>query len=58
MVAFTSPGPVLFRSRRPGIAGVPFACLKFRTMYEGAELRQQELEADNEGQVDMVVMEL
>ena len=47
-VAFTSRGPVLFRSRRPGIAGVPFACLKFRTMYEGAELRQHELEDANE----------
>jgi exopolysaccharide biosynthesis polyprenyl glycosylphosphotransferase len=47
-VAFTSRGPVLFRSRRPGIAGMPFDCLKFRTMYEGAEMRQQELEAENE----------
>ena len=47
-VGFSSRGPVLFRSRRPGIAGVPFACLKFRTMYEGAELCQQELEAENE----------
>ena len=47
-VTFTSRGPVLFRSRRPGIAGVPFACLKFRTMYEGAEMRQQELEDENE----------
>ena len=47
-VKVTSSGPVLFRSRRPGIAGVPFACLKFRTMYEGAELRQHELEDANE----------
>ncbi len=47
-VKLSSNGPVLFRSRRPGIAGVPFACLKFRTMYEGAELRQHELEDENE----------
>ncbi len=47
-VKVSSSGPVLFRSRRPGIAGVPFACLKFRTMYEGAELRQSELEDENE----------
>lgn len=47
-VKVSSSGPVLFRSRRPGIAGVPFACLKFRTMYEGAELRQFELEEENE----------
>ncbi|MSX01835.1 MAG: exopolysaccharide biosynthesis polyprenyl glycosylphosphotransferase, partial [Actinobacteria bacterium] len=47
-VKLTSRGPVMFRSRRPGIAGVPFSCLKFRTMYEGAELRQHELEDENE----------
>ncbi len=47
-VKFSSRGPVLFRSTRPGIGGVPFACLKFRTMYEGAELIQHELEAENE----------
>ena len=47
-VKVSSRGPVMFRSRRPGIGGVPFACLKFRTMYEGAELRQHELESENE----------
>ena len=26
--------PVLFRQRRPGLSGVPFTCLKFRTMVE------------------------
>ncbi len=44
----TSPGPVLFRSRRPGIGGVPFDCLKFRTMHTDAEQRQEEVEAMNE----------
>ena len=33
---------------RPGIGGRPFACLKFRTMVSGAELRQDELESSNE----------
>ena len=28
----------------PGIGGVPFACLKFRTMYDDADARQAELE--------------
>jgi exopolysaccharide biosynthesis polyprenyl glycosylphosphotransferase len=44
----TSPGPVLFRSRRPGIGGEPFECLKFRTMHTDAEQRQEELENLNE----------
>ncbi len=47
-VKFTSRGPVIYRSMRPGIGGEPFACLKFRTMYEDAELRQSELEEHNE----------
>jgi len=35
-VAATSPGPVLFRHRRIGRNGRPFAMLKFRTMRAGA----------------------
>jgi len=31
----TSKGPVFFRQERVGKHGVPFSCLKFRTMYEG-----------------------
>ncbi len=31
-IRLDSPGPVLFRQRRVGRAGVPFAMLKFRTM--------------------------
>src|SRR3954454_17996283 len=48
LVKLTSRGPLIYRSRRPGIGGVPFDCLKFRTMYEGAEREQAELEAANE----------
>jgi exopolysaccharide biosynthesis polyprenyl glycosylphosphotransferase len=48
MVKLTSRGPVLFRSRRPGIGGQPFDCLKFRTMHTDAERRQAELERANE----------
>ncbi len=43
-----SPGPILFRSIRPGIGGKPFACLKFRTMHLGAENLQERLEEHNE----------
>ncbi|HEY2602847.1 MAG TPA: sugar transferase [Thermoleophilaceae bacterium] len=47
-VKLTSRGGVIYRSMRPGIAGEPFPCLKFRTMYEDAERRQSELEQHNE----------
>lgn len=47
-VKLTSRGPVLYRSARPGMGGVPFDCLKFRTMHEGAERVQAELEELNE----------
>jgi exopolysaccharide biosynthesis polyprenyl glycosylphosphotransferase len=47
-IKVTSRGPVLFRSRRPGIGGQPFDCLKFRTMHTDAEQRQAELEVENE----------
>ena len=47
-VRLSSRGPVIYRSRRPGIAGQPFDCLKFRTMYEDAEQIQETLEELNE----------
>ena len=47
-VKTSSRGPVFFRSPRPGIGGQPFPCLKFRTMREGAEHLQDELERRNE----------
>jgi exopolysaccharide biosynthesis polyprenyl glycosylphosphotransferase len=48
LVRLTSRGPVFYRSIRPGLGGVPFACFKFRTMYLDADARQAELEAQNE----------
>jgi exopolysaccharide biosynthesis polyprenyl glycosylphosphotransferase len=47
-VRFSSRGPILYRSMRPGIGGKPFACLKFRTMYRDADLQQDDLESVNE----------
>lgn len=38
-VALDSPGPVFYRQRRIGKAGVPFRAWKFRTMVAGAEER-------------------
>lgn len=48
VVGATSPGPVLFRQKRAGADGEVFVCLMFRSMYEDAELRQQEMESLNE----------
>jgi exopolysaccharide biosynthesis polyprenyl glycosylphosphotransferase len=47
-VRLSSRGPAFYRSMRPGIGGVPFACLKFRTMYSDADRRQGDLEQANE----------
>lgn len=38
-VGLTSPGPVIFRQRRPGVGGQLFWCYKFRTMVIDAEER-------------------
>jgi exopolysaccharide biosynthesis polyprenyl glycosylphosphotransferase len=47
-VKLSSRGPVIYRSARPGIAGRPFSCLKFRTMREHADQIQDDLEPLNE----------
>jgi exopolysaccharide biosynthesis polyprenyl glycosylphosphotransferase len=47
-VRLTSRGPILYRSIRPGIGGVAFACMKFRTMHNDADERQADLESLNE----------
>jgi len=47
-IRLTSRGPVLYHSVRPGMGGVPFACLKFRTMRTDADQEQADLESLNE----------
>lgn len=37
VIALESPGPVLLRQTRIGYRGVPFACLKFRSMRQDAD---------------------
>src|SRR6185437_14183195 len=47
-VRLSSRGPAFYRSIRPGIGQLPFACLKFRTMYCDAHEHQGALEELNE----------
>jgi exopolysaccharide biosynthesis polyprenyl glycosylphosphotransferase len=47
-VKLSSRGPIIYRSVRPGIAGTPFYCFKFRTMRHHAEQIQPDLESLNE----------
>jgi len=47
-IKLDSPGPVIFRQRRPGYLGRPFWILKFRTMCSDAEERLQEVMHLNE----------
>ncbi|NPV45541.1 MAG: sugar transferase [Armatimonadetes bacterium] len=46
-IKLDSRGPILFRQYRPGQFGVPFRILKFRTMYQDAEARLNEVLALN-----------
>jgi exopolysaccharide biosynthesis polyprenyl glycosylphosphotransferase len=47
-IKLSSRGPVIYRSIRPGMAGRPFYCFKFRTMRAHAEQIQADLEPLNE----------
>ena len=48
LVRLTSPGPAIYRNPRIGVGEGEFAMLKFRSMYQDAELQQAELEDQNE----------
>jgi exopolysaccharide biosynthesis polyprenyl glycosylphosphotransferase len=48
-VKLDSPGPVLFRQQRVGVAGTPFTMFKFRSMVVDAEARLTQLARSNEG---------
>lgn len=39
LVKLNSKGPAFFKQRRIGLNGIPFTCLKFRTMHIGTENR-------------------
>jgi exopolysaccharide biosynthesis polyprenyl glycosylphosphotransferase len=47
-VKLDSPGPVLYRDRRVGLGEAEFGMFKFRSMQDGADQRQDVLEAVNE----------
>jgi lipopolysaccharide/colanic/teichoic acid biosynthesis glycosyltransferase len=47
LIKLESRGPVFFRDRREGKGGRVFECLKFRTMFVGAEAQQRELRLKN-----------
>ena len=47
-IKLTSPGPVVFRQKRAGLAGRSFVFYKFRTMVVDAEARKKDLMALNE----------
>ena len=47
-IKLDSPGPVLFKQKRMGSHGRIFNLYKFRTMYQDAEQKRQELMAQNE----------
>ena len=45
LIKLTSPGPLIFRQRRIGFRCNQFDMYKFRTMYDGAHLKEKELAA-------------
>jgi len=48
LIALESKGPIFYGDRREGQGGRVFRCLKFRTMFVGADAQQRELLAKNE----------
>jgi lipopolysaccharide/colanic/teichoic acid biosynthesis glycosyltransferase len=48
LIKLESKGPVFYRHRREGKGGRVFDCLKFRTMFAGADAQQRELMSKNQ----------
>jgi exopolysaccharide biosynthesis polyprenyl glycosylphosphotransferase len=48
LIKLTSRGPILFKQARAGLNSREFVLYKFRTMYDGAELKRMEMQAQNE----------
>ncbi len=48
-IKLTSDGPVLYRSERIGVGGVPFEMLKFRSMVADADATKSRLASDHDG---------
>ncbi|MGM0439625.1 MAG: sugar transferase [Chlamydiota bacterium] len=47
LIAFTSPGPIIFSHQRVGRGGRLFSCFKFRTMYVDANEKLEEILAND-----------
>lgn len=54
LVRTTSKGPTIYKQERIGMHGIPFKILKFRTMYENAEVDVPLLSADHDSRVTRV----
>jgi exopolysaccharide biosynthesis polyprenyl glycosylphosphotransferase len=50
LVKITSPGPAIYKQTRIGLDGKPFQMMKFRSMYEDADLNRAKLMGKNEAQ--------
>jgi lipopolysaccharide/colanic/teichoic acid biosynthesis glycosyltransferase len=48
LIALESRGGVFYADERESKGGRPFRCLKFRTMFEGADVQQRQLYANNQ----------
>lgn len=51
MVKFSSKGPVFFRQSRMGYHGKQFDMIKFRSMYENAEINGPQLSSENDDRI-------